>query len=219
MTSPDENEHSGHAHFVMFDPREHIERRQMATHVAQHAIMEFIHGLTESQVEAFSMLMHSLVDPGQGPLLAAKFEGIAEQVLHFKFNWCMCGERHAMAEDLLKSDMNPKNVGSPHPHGTGEQYSPPAPVKDILDFQSKLFGGAYDTDGGAVLDVPEAVDEHEIQAAAESKKQDLLTQYNLIERDGRVFCKLCGVGYDSIRDRMLREPHDCPSCNIKNSQG
>ena len=174
----DERDHEEHGHFVALnlgDMREMQQRQEMANHAAIHGVMDFIHALDESQLEALQMLMHSLADPRQTNVLAAHFEGIIKQVLHFKHGWCSCGERHSVAEDLLPMDQ-----------------------------------AAFEA----------AMSDDEILKAAEDKRNALMDQYNLIiGLSGKLTCKLCGTEYQSLRDRMLRSPDDCPHCNIKNSQG
>lgn len=195
----DDDDHSGHQHgFVVVNMEDTMARQKMAHDSALHGIMRFVHELEEEQLEAFAMLMYSLTDPRQSVTLASKFEGIARQVLHFKHGWCACGERHGLVEDLL-SDMNPDNVGSPHPHGTGEEYSEPGKL-DLAAYEAAMQPG-------------------DIEQAAANKKATLMAQYNMIESEGKLLCKLCGTQFISLRDRMLREPDDCSGCRMKNAQG
>lgn len=197
------HEHGGDQQFASIDMNEMRARQEMANHAAIHSVMDFIHGLNESQLESLAFLLHSLADPTGAGALSAHFEGMVKQVLHFKFKWCMCGERHGVVEDLLMSDMAPENADSPHPNGTGEEYSDPAPLRDPM--------------AEAVRDV--ALNPGDIERAAYEKRQNLMTEYNVIERDGKLLCKLCGAPFISLRDRMLREPDDCSGCRSKAGQG
>jgi hypothetical protein len=175
------------------DIRRRHEAARMANHAAIHGVSRLISEMNEEQLLNLQIMVRSLADPAQGPGLASHLDGVVNMHLHFRYQWCACGEKHMDANDLLHSEDRVNNADhwSDDP---GEPYSEPGKI-DAVQF-------------------------------ARASRDALMDEYNLIPFESpapdnfiTVKCKLCGMQYPNLRDRMLRTPDDCSGCRQKSRHG
>lgn len=172
-------------------PKDFMEHQAMSRVANAHEVQDFLTGLTADQLKTMSMLLLSFADPESGAFLAAQHHGMVIQIRALKHDNCVCGHEHEDAEALLG------DVGSPHPEGTGEEYSdPPSQTLLMENLPAKV--------GLREFDEPIPV---------------LMDRYRLLLDGGVLRCRDCGLQYISLKDRMIKEPDDCHGCHLKNSQG
>jgi len=176
--------------------REH-DRRIMEMQDYRHSVHSFFAELSVEQMTLMRRLLSDLGNDDSGKL-CNYFEGVTVGILESKFNVCpSCGVNHDMEflESLNKDD-DALDVDEPEPAETSE-----------MDFKSE-----EPTKPEKSL--------KELQAAAEARRQSKLDEYNLSRGLGsQVICKNCSMIYPSLKDRMLREPDQCPGCEQKSKWG
>lgn len=58
-----------------------------------------------------------------------------------------------------------------------------------------------------------------VEVVVDIPVEDLMNTYRLEWRDGNLHCKDCGIQYQSLEDRMVKEPDDCHGCQLRSAHG
>lgn len=88
------------------------------------------------------------------------------------------------------------------------------------DEMKKLTGETVESSGPEPSTPPRDSESH--MAWMNGKNMtELMQEYRLKinEKDSKLYCRDCGMEYQSVKDRMVKSPDDCPGCFIKAAHG
>ena len=204
----------------------------MGAEAEQLSIENFLDGLSAEDTATLRGIFHDLVYDTEGRL-AAYYEGICVTMLRVKHDVCPgCGKpKHDTAESLLSN------------HGVSESGADSATEEGAASSSNdgEIILKHRSPDGTESLFAsPDAFDPKPLDKTFVDPKEELVGQkgmlmpehlakmneYNLDdlrdEDSGIILgfiCTNCGMRYQSIEDRMLREPDECTGCQQKSAWG
>jgi hypothetical protein len=202
-------------------------RHEMESQSIRHQILNLFNELERDHLFTLRIILSSLASaPGkQSSLMASYYEGIASAKLDSRFDVCPgCGENHderMMDELKFAQGDGVKKTEVETVEGVGEPFDG---TTEGLNLQMTAL--QYGTTVHEQLELfPDA---RSVPETLSDGDQELMDEYNLddLREEGThkllgFVCLGCGKNYQSIQDRMLRQPgiEGCDGCINKQKWG
>lgn len=204
-------------------------RHEMESQSIRHQILNLFNELEQDHLFILRVILSSLASaPGkQSSLMASYYEGIASAKLDSRFDVCPgCGENHderMMDELKFAQGDGVKKIEVETTHGVD------GPIEGLdLQRTALQFGTTMHEQLELFPEKAATPDPRTVPETLSGDDQELMEQYNLDDlRDEDTHkllgfvCLGCGKNYQSIQDRMLRQPgiEGCDGCINKQKWG
>lgn len=169
-----------------------VDSSRMMSQSVAHGVYSWVESLERDNLKNLGMLVHAALG---NPALGWQVIGMIEGELRHRFKECyVCSQDHDAEAAHMMEATKDQMIGE----------GIPIPGTPFHTGDADAFEG---------LNIPERTF---VQYIALCAKYGVTSA---VEQGDEVFCKNCNMRYPDLDDRMIKEPDDCPGCQVFTGTG